>query len=79
LKKNLPKNVLQFFDNKGTSPNHNLMTRALENGILTTHEQIVSCDFDVNLSGSTCITVVISKTRKLWCANVGDSRAVVAK
>jgi serine/threonine protein phosphatase PrpC len=35
-------------------------------------------DFDVNFSGSTFVSVLI-KGKKLWCANIGDSRAFIAR
>ena len=34
--------------------------------------------FDVNFSGSTFVSVLI-RGKKLWCANVGDSRAFIAR
>lgn len=33
---------------------------------------------DVRFSGSTCVSLV-TYGRKLYCANVGDSRAMIAK
>lgn len=35
-------------------------------------------DFDTNFSGSTFITVLI-RNKKLWCANIGDSRALLGR
>jgi serine/threonine protein phosphatase PrpC len=35
-------------------------------------------DFDVNFSGSTFVSVLI-RGKKLWCANIGDSRAFIAR
>lgn len=34
-----------------------------------------NCGIDITFSGSTCVTVLVSGTN-LWCANIGDSRAV---
>lgn len=35
-------------------------------------------DFDVNFSGSTFVSVFM-RNKKLWCANIGDSRAFIAR
>ena len=37
-----------------------------------------SANFDINFSGSTFVSVLKMKD-KLWCANVGDSRAILAR
>ena len=58
------------------------MQGALLNGFLKTQELIESetCNkrLDASASGTTC-TLVIHKEKKLWVANVGDSRCVIAK
>ncbi|OMJ66988.1 hypothetical protein SteCoe_35980 [Stentor coeruleus] len=35
-------------------------------------------EFDVNFSGSTFVSILI-RGKKLWCANIGDSRAFIAR
>lgn len=37
-----------------------------------------SANFDINFSGSTFVSV-LKIEEKLWCANVGDSRAILAR
>lgn len=51
---------------------------ALNRGYFTTNQEILTADFDTNLSGSTLVTVFIHEN-KVYCANVGDSRAVIGK
>lgn len=36
-------------------------------------------DFNADFSGSTLVTIVIDGERNVTCANVGDSRAIVAR
>lgn len=43
-----------------------------------TNREIFALETDCNLSGSTCCTVSL-KDKNLFCCNVGDSRAVLAK
>lgn len=40
--------------------------------------ELMSQEFDINTSGSTCVSVVLSGGQ-LICANVGDSRAILAR
>lgn len=40
--------------------------------------ELLSQDFDTSTSGSTCVSVVLS-AQQLICANVGDSRALLAR
>ena len=45
----------------------------------------LQCTFDKNIefnaeySGSTLVTIVVEAMKKITCANVGDSRAIVAR
>jgi len=51
---------------------------AITNCILRTDTELLECPFDVNFSGSTLnVVLIIEKT--LWCANVGDSRSIIAR
>ncbi|KAL4506865.1 hypothetical protein ABPG72_001286 [Tetrahymena utriculariae] len=76
IKKNLPKNVHKFLKPDDYSPDN--MKNAINRGFYTTNHEIFAADFDCNLSGSTLISVFIHEN-KLYCANVGDSRAVIGK
>lgn len=44
-----------------------------------TDEAILSHNPDLGLGGSTAVTGILVNGEKLWIANVGDSRAVLAK
>ncbi|XP_020104594.1 probable protein phosphatase 2C 10 isoform X1 [Ananas comosus] len=44
-----------------------------------TDEAILSHSVDLGRGGSTAVTAILVNGRKLWVANVGDSRAVLAK
>jgi serine/threonine protein phosphatase PrpC len=52
--------------------------KALTNCILRCDSELLECPFDVNFSGST-LNVVLIQGKTLWCANVGDSRSIVAR
>lgn len=52
--------------------------KALTNTILRTDSELLNCPFDVNFSGST-LNVVFILEKTLWCANVGDSRSIIAR
>lgn len=41
-------------------------------------EELTMQPFDVNFSGST-MNLVLIQGKKLWCANAGDSRSLVAR
>lgn len=76
IKRNLPKNVLRFLRANDYSAD-NIKT-AVTKGFSLTNQELFAADFDTNLSGSTLISVFIHEN-KLYCANVGDSRAVIGK
>lgn len=42
------------------------------------NKELQKQEFDVNFSGSTFVSVFI-RNKKLWCANIGDSRAFIAR
>lgn len=52
--------------------------KALHNEILRCNAELSQINIDVNFSGTTLICVLI-KGSTLYCANVGDSRALVAR
>ena len=43
-----------------------------------TNEELFSSGIDISFSGSTTVALLILNN-KLWCANVGDSRAILVK
>jgi serine/threonine protein phosphatase PrpC len=52
---------------------------ALSSSFLYTNQQLYSSSgIDIYFSGSTCVSVLIVGN-KVFCANVGDSRAVLAR
>lgn len=53
-------------------------TRAMSISASRLNKEIGSKDFDTNFSGSTFISILF-RGKKLWCANVGDSRALLGR
>ena len=51
---------------------------ALTNAVTKTAEDMADASFDVNFSGTTLISCLVTP-RKVWCANVGDSRALMGR
>ena len=52
--------------------------RVLAQAIVKVNQEVMMGAIDANMSGSTCNTVLIFQNQ-LWCANVGDSRAVLGR
>jgi serine/threonine protein phosphatase PrpC len=52
--------------------------RAIFNSASKLNREICSKEFDTNFSGSTFISVLM-RHKKLWCANIGDSRALLGR
>jgi len=78
IKENLPKSLEIEYkgDKKPSSPNmHDLIKRSFA---LTNTDLNNSSHMNLNFSGSTTVTVIILNN-KLWCANLGDSRAIMAR
>lgn len=72
LKANIPKLLSQdpaFMEHPG---------RSLAHAIVKLNQAVLLGAMDATMSGSTCITTLIIHDR-LWCANVGDSRAVLGR
>jgi len=51
-------------------------TEAFKNSYHLTSDEIKNSGLDIEFSGSTCVSVLIDDD-KLYCANVGDSRAII--
>lgn len=64
----------QFQDDFWTEPN-----RAISKAYEKTDEAILSHSPDLGRGGSTAVTAILINGRKLWIANVGDSRAVLSR
>ncbi|XP_076907805.1 putative protein phosphatase 2C 10 [Bidens hawaiensis] len=53
--------------------------RSISNAYEKTDEAILSHENDLGRGGSTSVTAVLMNGKKLWVANLGDSRAVISK
>lgn len=73
LQKHLFHNILKE-DDFWTHPD-----RAITKAYDKTDKAILSHNPDLGRGGSTAVTAILIDGRKLWMANVGDSRAVLAK
>jgi len=73
LQKNLFSNILN--DEEFRTHPDRAITKAYE----TTDQAILSHTPDLGQGGSTAVTAILVNGRKLWVANVGDSRAVLLK
>ena len=56
----------------------NILYKIFTDLFLLTNKELCQTSIDVTNSGTTAATVFIDKT-KLYCINVGDSRAIIAK
>lgn len=52
--------------------------RSLTMSTILCHQELTQCGIDVNFSGTT-MTMIYIKDTTLWCANVGDSRTLIAR
>jgi len=62
----------EFVYDKLKENNYELIKKSFQDA----ENELISSNFDVNLSGSTCVIVFMIKD-KIICANVGDSRAIL--
>jgi serine/threonine protein phosphatase PrpC len=56
-----------------------MMRNALFEGHLSTYHGLLDTNIDSNFSGSTCVTIFMTSDKKIYCSNVGDSRAIICK
>jgi len=67
---------------KDYTKNHRLkefyekMPSQLHSSFIQVHEDLLKQKFDTQLSGSTCVSVIFDRNT-IFCANSGDSRAVL--
>ncbi|KAK9286806.1 hypothetical protein L1049_015211 [Liquidambar formosana] len=73
LQKNLFPNILKD-EEFWTDPN-----RSISKAYERTDQAILSHSPDLGRGGSTAVTAILINGRKLWVANVGDSRAVLSR
>lgn len=73
IKENLPKFLEKYYNQ---FPND--IHKAFELAFSDTNRGILNSDTDCTLSGSTTVSVLLLGT-KLYCGNVGDSRAILAR
>ena len=71
-------NIEYQFKLKSFSEDNMNVRHSLHNGFLQTNKELLDSPIDCNFSGSTTVSCLLLGTR-LWCANVGDSRAIMAK
>jgi serine/threonine protein phosphatase PrpC len=83
IKAELPKQMQQrlladndFVALQDTPSLRERITQYFEEAFQNVHEGLWKKSFDVQLSGSTCTVVMFDSTR-VYCANAGDSRAVL--
>lgn len=55
---------------------HNRVPQYMHQTYMRVHDDLMKLNFDCHLSGSTA-TSLLFDSRKIFCANVGDSRAVL--
>ena len=70
--------ISDFISNTLPQNIHSPTPQSITSGFLQTNSDLVTLsNIDCNLSGSTCVSLLITLT-SITCANVGDSRAVLA-
>lgn len=60
---------------EGGYPEFDDLEGAMTCAFLECNEEVFNAMYDVKFSGSTCVTVLFMKDR-IYCSNVGDSRAI---
>jgi serine/threonine protein phosphatase PrpC len=59
-------------------PSDELMETILTKGFEDSNKEVYNCGTDIRFSGSTCVSM-ITYGKKLYTANVGDSRAILIR
>lgn len=59
-------------------PESSLINEALRLAFAETNQEVYKMVSDVRFSGSTC-TSILTYGRKVYCANVGDSRTILIR
>jgi len=77
IKTNLPKN-LEVVYKAARHNDYAHVSDIFKQGMAKTNRQLLSSYIDVHHSGTTVVSVLIFENH-LWCANVGDSRAILLK
>jgi len=75
IRNHLPKHIEAQY-NHSKEPKD--VPEILKQGFLKTNAQLATSNIDAKFSGSTLVSVLISD-QQLWCANVGDSRAILVR
>ena len=73
IKQNLTKTIEECLSENNDPSNIELN---FTEGIKRTVEVVENSDIDLMFSGSTLVTILI-RGNKLWCGNIGDSRAII--
>lgn len=59
-------------------PDSAMLNEALKTAFAETNQEVYKMVSDIRFSGSTC-TSIITYGRKVYCANVGDSRTILIR
>lgn len=63
---------------EGQQPDRDIVSSVLTKAFSETNKEVSNSGTDVRFSGSTCVSV-LTFGKRIYCANVGDSRAIVIK
>lgn len=71
--------IEKVFKEQNENESPQMIRNALHEGHLSVYHGLLDTNIDSNFSGSTCVTILISTDKKIYCSNVGDSRAIICK
>lgn len=69
-------NIENYIREQKNSDSPNNIKMAINEGYFNTHRQLLESKIECSFSGTTTVSVLIIN-KKLYCANVGDSRAIM--
>ncbi len=69
---------LKDHDFANAYPEQELMNACIKESFAMANKEVITALPDVRFSGSTCVSV-LTYGRKIFIANVGDSRAIIAR